>query len=455
MRFVQSSRRLFWIVVLAEFHHVVRPGPSSVVSASHTPNFDSETAMPRGNVQGLSFRSRITVPYGPDLYQRDPPQSPDDQPYGGYGVSMGAAERIAYDHKHHFLYSMNQLGYVIVVDYLDPNHPVLTKLSFAVEDSELGSIEICPDQGMLVLSLEDLGLVNIYSLEDRSKPESEREPPRLIRSIDVGGQPKSLLINRDCTLIAVANEANAEKLQLGGVTILQGDFSSEDAPIDTRRILLDYDTWDDEYLLRRGLNMPITKNTLLYWDIHSHRADEFDFSEVLGSYRAAMFLTPEDLTWNSPDETELLVNMQANNGMLRINMTDFSPVSVAGYGLIDHNVVPLDLEADGRCSLRTYKSVFAMRNPDTVRAVLYNGKSYIITSNEDGGMDFGSLEESISSYDLFKVRYIKSDRSVHGSVRSFKSSRVLCLVLPFVDLCLLKIGELVWARRRHPPRLPL
>jgi hypothetical protein len=403
MRFTVSIV-LLWIAVLGELDNGLR-GPSGFVKAELTTTFNIENSMPRGNVRGISFQSRLTLPYGPDLYQRDPPQSADDQPYQGYGVAMFAAEKIVYDHRNHFLYSMSDLGYVTVADYIDPKHPVLTKLSFAAQDTALGDIDICPDKGLLVLTMPDLGRVDVYRLVDRSKPEIERSPPRLIRSVDAGVDLKSVLFNHDCSVIAVGNEASAEKLQIGGVTVLLGDFSSKDGTIETKTISLDYNAWDDEYLLRRGLNMPITRNALLYWDLHSHMADELDFSEVLQSYQSAMFLTPEHLAWNSPDETELLVNMQDNNGILRINMTDFSPVSVAGYGLKDHGVVPIDLDdSDGSCNLKTYRSLFAMRNPDSVRAIQYNGKSYVVTANEDAGMKFGGLEDSISSHELFTVR---------------------------------------------------
>ena len=56
--------------------------------AAKSLDFRVEDAKPKGNIKSFNFQSRITLPYGPDLYGRNPPQSPDDQPYAGYGVGM-------------------------------------------------------------------------------------------------------------------------------------------------------------------------------------------------------------------------------------------------------------------------------------------------------------------------------------------------------------------------------
>jgi hypothetical protein len=54
--------------------------------------------------------------------------------------------------------------------------------------------------------------------------------------------------------------------------------------------------------------------------------------------------------------------------------------------------------------LKTYDSLFAMRNPDVIRTLRYGTKHYIITANEGGSKDFGDdWEEEWSSHDLFQV----------------------------------------------------
>ena len=361
--------------------------------------FRAEDAKPKGNVLDLTFQSRVTIPYGPDLFS-DPPQSPEDQPYRGYGVGMGAAESIMYDPTQKYLYSMSkEVGYILVVDYENPQQPKITPYSFATSDPALESIEICPEQGYFFVVLEDAATVEVFPLVQRDDPKQ----PTLLKSIPTGGAPKSVLPNTDCSLIAVSNENPGDGLSVASINIME-DFLSDD--MKSTLIPMDFNAWDDRYVLERGLNMGLTLNALEYWDDHSHMADDLDFAELRANYRSAIFLEPERLAWNGPEETELLVNMQKNNGLLRINMTDYSPVAVAGYGLKDHNVVPVDLnDSDGDCILKTYPSVFAMRNPDGFQTLKYNDKFYVITANEGSGSGYEDWEEELDSTELFSVSH--------------------------------------------------
>lgn len=86
-------------------------------------------------------------------------------------------------------------------------------------------------------------------------------------------------------------------------------------------------------------------------------------------------------------------------------MTDFSPVSLAGYGLKDHSEVPIDLNRkDGDCVLKTYKSLFSMRNPDTIETIRYNDKVYVVTANEGNAYSFGDWDEEFRADRIFRVR---------------------------------------------------
>lgn len=370
---------------------------SFLVEAAPAVSFDIETAMPAGNVLGMTLQSRITLPYGPDLYQRDPPQDDQDQPYQGYGFGMSGAEQIVYDPNHHYLYTMSDQGYVTIADYQDPSHPQLTRLSIPTPHPKVGGIEICPSQGVFLVSLEKLGQVAIYSLVNRTQPE---EKPRLIKTLDAGPECKTVLPNHDCSIIVVGNTNEGEALTQGQITILFDPLTSTPTK---KTISLDFDSWNDDYLLRRGLNMPLTKAAMEYWDDHSHLADEIDWALERANYRSAIFLEPENLAWNDPSETELLVNLQENNGLLRINMTDLTPVAVAGYGLRDHSRIPVDLVADGGCDLKTYPGVFAMLNPDGFSAIRYGSKTYIVTANEGGNKKYADWSEEWSSNELFTV----------------------------------------------------
>ena len=371
--------------------------------------FRIENAMPAGNIMDLTLTSRLTVPYGPDLFPDDgnDPQSSTDQPYRGYGFGMGASESIQYDHVHKYLYSMSDIGgYIIVADYENPLQPTISNYSFQTVDPALGNLRICPETGLLVVSLEDLGELHVYSLVDRESP----AVPTLLKAFGNVPNPKTVLISKDCSTIVVANEnqSDEDELAQGSITFIQGlnkDVLQDDsAEFQQTTVSLDFDEWDDTYLLRRGLNMPLTLNSLEYWDEHSDLADDLDFTYARENYRSALFLEPANLAWNGPDESELLVNLQENNGLLRINMTDLRPVAVAGYGLKDHSTVPIDINVEDKdCDLKLYPSLFAMRNPDIIQTVKYNEKYYVVTANEGSSKDFGDWEEEIESQDLFKV----------------------------------------------------
>ena len=375
------------------------------MNAVHSASIDFrvEDSKPASNLKDLNFQSRITLPYGPALYDNlDGGEVDDSQPYKGYGPGMGAAEQIVFDPVQKFVYSMSDAGYIIVVDYENPRTPILTKFSFPTRSDDLGSIELCAD--MLFLSLQDQGQVDVYNTIQRSSPST----PQLLQTLEAGPNAKFVLANRNCTLLAVSNTNKGEQLAQGSITIIQ-DFTTSNSR--TTTIPMDFNDWDDTYLLRRGLNMPLTKNALKYWDEFSADAEDLDFADVIADYRPSIFLEPEYLAWNGPEETELLVNLQENNGLLRINMTDFTAIAVVGYGLKDFGEIPIDVnENDKACNLKTHPSLFGMRNPDTIATVKYGEKYYVVTANEGGGKEYGDWEEETKGKKLFKVRYIMYTR---------------------------------------------
>ncbi|KAL3926573.1 MAG: hypothetical protein SGBAC_013421 [Bacillariaceae sp.] len=248
----------------------------------------------------------------------------------------------------------------------------------------------------MLVTLSDEERIDVYDLVSRDDPKI----PMLQKSVDCGPNARNVLASKDCSVVAIANTNAGEGLDQGSVTILR-DLLSEEPTRTT--IPLDYNEWDDAYLLSRGLNMPMTKNALEYWDDYSHLADDLDFTMLRENYKSSIFLEPESLAWSGPEETELLVNLQSNNGLLRINMADLSPVAVSGYGMKDHSSIPIDINAnDGDCKLKTYPSLFAMRNPDQIVSLKFNDKNYVITANEVGGKVYGDWNEVIKSNELFQ-----------------------------------------------------
>ena len=62
--------------------------PKVVEGSSQSTVFRKDTIKDPSNLIDLTFKSRIILPYGPDLYSNNPKQSNTDQPYKGYGYGM-------------------------------------------------------------------------------------------------------------------------------------------------------------------------------------------------------------------------------------------------------------------------------------------------------------------------------------------------------------------------------
>ena len=211
-----------------------------------------------------------------------------------------------------------------------------------------------------------------------------------------------VLPNKACDMVAIANANEGTIQEHGSITIVRGlDTLEPNATI----IPLDSNGhWDDDYFIQKGLHMPLTKHALEYWDTRSPLADGEDFSEVIATYASPLFLEPKKLAWGGPDETELLVNLQENNGLLRINVPENRVSAAASYGLRDHSVVPVDInDEDGKCILKTYKDLFALRSPDTISTIKYNDRKYAIVANEGDYKSFGEeFKDSYTAMSLFQ-----------------------------------------------------
>ena len=118
-------------------------------------------------------------------------------------------------------------------------------------------------------------------------------------------------------------------------------------------------------------------------------------------YRPSIFLNPESMAWFSAEQ--LIVNMQPNNGMVRINVTSGEILDVAGYGLRNHAQIPVDINRhDKACDLQTYKHLFAMRQPDGISTLRYNDKIYIFSANEGTDFEYDEFIENRPAESIFQ-----------------------------------------------------
>jgi len=312
---------------------------------------------------------------------------------------QGAVEELAWDPLNNYLYLGSKVGYLMVVDYQDPSDPKVT--NYALDMTELGEINdiaICAEKGWLFVSIKEAGIVQQYQTVQRDDPKD----PILKQDIPVGPLPFQVLPNPNCTIVAVSNE-NDHALTHGTVTLVR-DLESDEPS--TTSIAMDGGDgiWDDDYTLRKGLHMPLTSNALKYWDELSFMKDELDFANVRENYRSSIFIEGESLAW-MPDGSEVLINLQVNNGILRIDAANNRALALAGYGLKDHATVPIDINSkDKACNLKTYPNLFSMRNPDSAKTFRYNGKNYLVTANEGGNKVYGDWEDEIKGKDVFAAQ---------------------------------------------------
>lgn len=136
----------------------------------------------------LTFKDRIYVPYGPDRVNE---VDPSVQPWNGYGFGMGATEHWAYDYKEQFIYSQSESGgYITVIDYSVLPGFVST-YSFGVPGAsnvDIRDIVVCPEEGLLFVSVSDQEKIILYETVKRAKP----AVPTIVKELDVGNTPDAL-----------------------------------------------------------------------------------------------------------------------------------------------------------------------------------------------------------------------------------------------------------------------
>lgn len=215
-----------------------------------------------------------------------------------------------------------------MIDY--GNGPVdAPQLPFVVSNTDTYTdIHVCSEQGIFFAATKkdpNPGYVGIYKVATRPFDSSSVTEPELLHTIQVGYGPDYVKSNKDCSILAVANEGEGyydDELGLinpeGSVTLLTGPFDDATAPPTVDHVPF---PWTDEELLEKGIHLPLSKNALEYWDDHSAIANDVDFSSARANYTGASVLEPEWLVW-SADEKYVLVNLQENSALVKVNVAE-------------------------------------------------------------------------------------------------------------------------------------
>lgn len=354
-------------------------------------------------IVSFTKQSRVFVPYGSGQ---------------GFGFGMGAVEQGAYDAVEKYMYTISEQGFVNVIDYESPNSPqVLSAMALAL-NGKATDAEICHSPngpGLLIVAVgaDDVvsnGKVRIFNTIKRNDP----KPPTMLKEYEVGPLPDMVKANRDCTLLAVANEGEGAIIN-GKLVDPEGSVHIIDLADEvSMHVKFDPVARSDEELIAKGVNLALPLSALEYWDEHSAIADAVDFGDARQQYTPATNLEPEYLGW-SADGSKVFVNLQENNAIITVNVPPRntwgqnppSAVRIDALGLkdwtVDGGTDGLDLIKDDACELKNFDGFYSLRLPDSIDVTSVDGVDYIITANEGDDKEYGDYEEKWKAKELFEA----------------------------------------------------
>ena len=251
---------------------------------------------------------------------------------------------------------------------------------------------MCANQGLLFLVTKNdpnLGHVLVYKAASRSE-DGTITPPELVTKVEVGYGPDNARPNSACTTVAVANEGEGvydDTLGLinppGSVSLINvkdlENISSTNVPF----------LWTDEELIAKDIHLPLSQNALEYWDEHSSIANDVNFTLARAAYTTSSGLEPEWVEW-ALDDKYVLVNLQENSALVKINVETATAEDIWPYGLKSWEATPIDIiEDDGCATMPTVPGLYSVRTPDSIAVINVDGQTYVATANE--GDDIGKI----------------------------------------------------------------
>jgi hypothetical protein len=233
---------------------------------------------------------------------------------------------------HYFVFQIS------LIDY--GNGPVQPpQLPFAIKTENIYTdIYVCSEKGILfALSKDDprRGTLSIFKAATRSG-DNEIDPLILMHTLKVGYGPDSMSTNSDCSILAIANEGEGYYKDdylinnEGSVSLVKGPFLDANSRPGISTVSF---PWTDDELIAKGIHLPLSANALEYWDEYSSISDSIDFTEARASYTTASVLEPEWLLW-TPDDQYVLVSLQENSALVKVNVADETAVDIYRYDAI-------------------------------------------------------------------------------------------------------------------------
>ena len=216
-------------------------------------------------------------------------------------------------------YGGSEIGFITVSDFSD--YPDVKQADFGIPlNDTLTDIKVCGN--LLFITTKDdpnPGKLNVYNAATRNG-EGGLNEPMLVQTFEVGVGPDNVLISKDCTIVATANEGEGEYDDAtglvnpeGSVSIIRGPFFDPINPPTVSEVSLN--KWTDDELIEMGVHLPLSLNAMKYWN----QFEDINFTAAIESYTPAAVLEPEYLAWGQ-NETKLYVNLQENNALVIVDV---------------------------------------------------------------------------------------------------------------------------------------
>lgn len=312
-----------------------------------------------------------------------------------YGYGLGALERSYYDGTNKVFYGGSELGFVTVSDFVNYPEVTVTDMFIDLVDS-LTDIKVCGPY-LFVSSKNDPspGTLHVYEALTRANGTLVGDLKE-INAIPVGVGPDNVLVSKDCTLVATADEGEGDYDDDIGFINPVGTVSIVRGPFDTPTVTtVSLNQWTEEMLLDWDVHLPFSRNAMEYWDATLAS----NYSNLFDSYTPDMNLEPEYLAFGS-NETEIYVNLQENNAVVVIDVATNTATNIFPYGL--KSGFPVDLVEDGGCAMMpTVEGLYFLRSADSIASFEKDGENYIVTANEGDDVEYGDYGEKVKGKDVF------------------------------------------------------
>lgn len=291
---------------------------------------------------------------------------------GKYSDNKDAAEQSTYDEKNSMVYTVGkQILHGINISNI--SNPIIT-INREYTDAQLRALGFCDDYLFISMVRSDFGgYVEVHELQHGGN-----ETSQLVHNISVGFRPDMIVPTSDCRTVLVSLEGNPYNNGThfidpeGGIGIIKfTEASGISGSYNYTQI--GFTKFNDQWesLVSQGVRFV-------------YRENNNTFSNDL---------EPEYIEF-SDDESIAYVSLQEANAVAVINMSVPEVTSIHPLGYKNWTNYKLDVsDKDDGINIRPWP-VMGMYQPDAIKVVNIQGKSYLVTANEGSTKDYSDIDGS-------------------------------------------------------------